>query len=252
MALDPDLAEVHLSAAMITFFFDWDWDGAEQAFARSITLDPNNAEALSYYAMFLGFMGRFDEAARRNKEALALDPLSPLINMNVGWNYFAAGDSSAAAQLANKLIEMEPDFYGAYWLKGVIDLSEGNFDSAVDHLSRAVTLGGHQIVVADLASACSLAGKDEEASRILDQLLVRRREYVPAICLARVYSRIGERAKAIEWIEKAFEERNGEMVFLKAEIDGAAEGDVLRTLANDPRLVDVFRKMKLPEQANHH
>lgn len=252
MTLDPDLAEVHLSAAMITFFYDWDWDGADQAFERSIALDQNNAEALSYYAMFLGFMGRFDEAAMQNKEALTLDPLSPLINMNVGWNYFAAGDTSEAAQLANKMIEMESDFYGAYWLKGVIDLSEGNFDSAVEHLNRAVTLGGHQIVLADLASACSLSGKDDEAARILDQLLVRRREYIPAICLARVYSRIGEHEKAVEWIEKAFEERNGEMVFLKAEIDGAAEGDVLRTLADDPRLVDVLRKMNLPEQPNHN
>ena len=252
IALDPDLAEACLAAAMIQFFYDWDWHGAEQAFERSITLDPNNAEALSYYAMFLGFMGRFDEAERRSKEALTLDPLSPLINMNVGWNYFSAGASSEAALLANKLIEMESDFYGAYWLKGVIDLSEGNFDSAVAHLSRAVTLGGHQVVVADLASAFSLAGRDDDASRILDQLLVRRREYVPAICLARVYSRIGQHEKAVEWIEKAFEERNGEMVFLKAEIDGAAEGDVLRTLATDPRLVDVFRKMNLPEQFNHN
>ncbi len=75
---------------------------------------------------------------------------------------------------------------------------------------------------------------------------MRRREYVPAICLARIYSRIGENAKAIEWLEKAFEERNGEMVFLKGEIAGAAEGDVLHSLADDPRLVDLLRKMNLP------
>ena len=155
-ARSDNLSEVHLAVAMVTFFYDWDWDGAGQAFERSIALDPNNAEALSYYAMFLAFMGRFDEAAMRNRKALALDPLSPLINMNVGWNYFAAGDTGEAAGLANKLTEMESDFYGAYWLKGVIDMSEGNFDSAVVHLNRAVTLGGHRIVLADLASACSL------------------------------------------------------------------------------------------------
>ncbi len=252
ITLDPHVSEVHLAVAMITFFYDWDWPGAEQAFRRAITLDPNNAEALSYYAIYLAFMARFDEAAIRNREALALDPLSPLINMNVGWSYFAAGETSEAAQLANKLIEMESDFYGAYWLKGAIDLSEGNFVSAVEHLNRAVALGGHHIVLADLASAYSLAGNATEASRILDLLLEKRHEYVPAICLARVYSRLGEREKAIEWIEKAFEERNGEMVFLKAEIEGAAEGDALRTLSNDPRLVALLQQMNLPQLSNHN
>lgn len=253
LALDSDLAEAHLSAAMIMFFYDWNWNGAEQSFARSLSLDPKNAEALSYYAMLLGFLGRFGEAAVQNAEALALDPLSPLINMNVGWNYFAAGDSIEAARLADKLIEMESEFFGAYWLKGVIDLTEGNFDSAIEHLQRAVTLGGHQIVVADLASACSLAGRDDDAARILGELLAKReRDYVPAICLARVYSRTGEHEKAVEWIERAFEERNGEMVFLKAEIDGAADGDVLRALADDPRVMDVLRRMNLPEEHNHN
>ena len=74
----------------------------------------------------------------------------------------------------------------------------------------------------------------------------RRREYVPAICLARIYSRIGEHDRAIEWLEKAFEERNGEMVFLKGEIAGAADGDALNRLASDPKLNDLLRQMKLP------
>jgi tetratricopeptide (TPR) repeat protein len=110
-----------------------------------------------------------------------------------------------------------------------------------------VSLGGHQIVLADLGSAYGLAGKKEEAAVILDQLLeMRRREQVPAICVARVYSRIGENDKAIEWLEKAFEEKNAEMVFLKGEIAGAAEGDSLNSLGSDPRLIDLLRKMNVP------
>ena len=90
-------------------------------------------------------------------------------------------------------------------------------------------------------------GKKNEAAFILDQMLeMRRREYVPAISMARVYSRIGDNDKAIEWLEKAFEERNGEMVFLKGEIAGAADGDSLSSLGSDPRLIDLLRKMKLP------
>ena len=247
LELDENLAEAHLSLAMITFFHDWEWEKAEKEFKQSIALNPNNAEALSYYAMFLAFEERFDEATTFNRRSLKIDPLSSLINMNVGWTYFSAGMSDEAASQADKMIEIEPDFFGAYWLKGAIRLSEGEYEEAVEELKKAVSLGGHQIVLADLGSAYSLAGKEAEAEAILDRLLeMRRQEYVPAICLARIYSRIGENAKAIEWLEKAFEERNGEMVFLKGEIAGAADGDSLNSLANDPRLIDLLQKMQLP------
>jgi len=247
LELDENLAEAYFSSAISTFFYDWEWEKAGREFKRSIALDPNNAEALSYYAMFLAFEERFDEADELSKKSFELDPLSPLINMNVGWNYFSAGMSNEAASQADKMIEIEPDFFGAYWLKGAIYLSEGEYEKAVEELKKAVSLGGHSIVLADLASAYSLAGKKEETAAILDQLLeMRRLNYVPAICMARIYSRIGENEKAIGWLEKAFEERNGELVFLKGEIAGAAEGDVLHSLADDSRLVDLLQKMNLP------
>ena len=197
--------------------------------------------------MFLAFEGHFDEAIRLNRRALTLDPLAPLINMNGGWTYFAAGMLAEASQQAARMIESDPDFYGAYWLQGAIHLSEGEFERAVAQLRTAVSLGGHQIVIADLASACSLAGRDDEAAAILRQLLeMRRQQYVPAICLARVYSRTGDTAKAIEWLETAFAERNGEMVLLKGEIDGAAHGDALRRLADEPRVMALLESMNLP------
>ena len=247
LEVDGTLADAYLSLALITFFHDWEWESAEQAFRQSIALSPNNAEALSYYALFLAFEGRADEALGRAQRALENDPLSPLINMNVGWTYFSIGRSDQALAQAGKMIEIEPDFYGAYWLKGAIHLAEGRYRDAVAELERAVSLGGHQVVVADLASAYSLAERREEARIILDQLLeMRRSQYVPAICLARVYSRLGETEKAIEWLETAFDERNGEMVLLPGEIDGAAEGDWLNRLGNDPRLKDLLRRMNLP------
>ena len=248
LEVDGTLANAYLSLAMITFFYDWEWERAEQAFRQSIALNSNDAEALSYYALFLAFEGRTDEALDRAQRALEIDPLSPLINMNVGWTYFATGRPDGALDQAGKMIEIEPDFYGAYWLKGAIRLAEGRYADAVEELQRAVSLGGHHIVVADLASAYGLAARREDAAIILDQLLeMRRRQYVPAICMARVYSRLGETEKAIEWLETAFDERNGEMVFLQGEIAGAAEDDPLNRLGSDPRLKDLLRRMNLPQ-----
>jgi serine/threonine protein kinase/Tfp pilus assembly protein PilF len=249
LEIDENLAEAHLSQAMISFFYDWEWQKAEQEFKRAITLDPHNAEALSFYSMFLGFEERFDEAIDQGGRALASDPLSTLINMNVGWTYFSAGLFDKTLDQVSKMIEIEPDFYGSYWLSGAIYLSKGEYDNAVNELKKAVSLGGRQIVLADLGGAYGLAGKNDEATAILDQLLeMRQRDYVPAICMARIYSRIGENDKAIDWLEKAFEEKNGEMVFLKGEIDGAAQGDSLNSLGKDPRVKDLLERMKLPSR----
>ena len=138
-------------------------------------------------ALFLVFDGRVEEAMALCRKALALDPLAPLINMNVGWTYFAAGRPAEASQQAAKMVESNPDFYGAYWLQGAIHLSAGEYQAAVSQLRSAVSLGGHQVVVADLASACSLAGATAEATAILDRLVdlraaALRASHLPGAC----------------------------------------------------------------------
>jgi serine/threonine-protein kinase len=248
LEVDGTLANAYVSLALITFLYDWEWERAEQQFRQSIALNSNDAEALSYYALFLAFEGRTGEALDRAQRALEVDPLAPLINMNVGWTYFTAGRPDEALDQAGKMIEIEPAFYGAYWLRGAIRLAEGRYAEAVEELQRAVSLGGHHVVVADLGSAYSLASRREDATTILDQLLeTSRRQYVPAICMARVYSRLGATEKAFEWFEAAFGERNGELVFLQGEIAGAAEDDPLNRLGSDPRMKDLLRKMNLPQ-----
>jgi len=247
--LDGNLAGAHLSLGMVNFFHDWEWEKAEQEFKQAILLNPKDAEALSYYAMFLGFLDRSDEALTFARRALEVDPLSLLINMNVGWTYFSAGLANEAFDLARKMTEIEPAFFGAYWLKGATRLESGDYEEAIDVLTKAVSLGGYPIVLADLGAANALAGRKEIAETILDQLLdMRQQSYVPAICLARVYSRLGELEKTVQWLETAYDERNGELVFLENEINSAAEGDSLHSLGKDPRVIELLERMKLPSR----
>jgi tetratricopeptide (TPR) repeat protein len=87
----------------------------------------------------------------------------------------------------------------------------------------------------------------------LKQLLEKRElEYAPAFCVARVYCRLGEREKAVEWFEKAFHERNGEMVFLKNEIEGAADDDPLKSLGDDARIRDMLERVRSPERDKNY
>jgi TolB-like protein/Flp pilus assembly protein TadD len=247
LAVDDGLGDAHQALARLAFFYDWDWRVAEQHFSRAVALNPNSAEAYSGFAMFLAVVGRADEAITIGRKALRLDPLSPLIGMDCGWTLFSAGVSAEAAEQAAKMTDSDPDFYGGYWLQGAIHLSEGDFEAAVRHLRKAVTLGGHPVVSADLASACILAGKDDEAAAILQQLIeTRRHQYVPATCLARVYGRLGQTEKAIEWLETAFAERNGEMVFLREEITTATDADPIGRLAGEPRVMSLLHRMTMP------
>jgi eukaryotic-like serine/threonine-protein kinase len=250
LAVDDGLGDAHQALARLACFYDWDWQVAEQHFRRALALNPNSAEAYSGFAMFLAVVGRADEAITIGIKALRLDPLSPLIGMDCGWTLFSAGMSTAAAEQAAKMTESDQDFYGGYWLQGAIHLSEGDFEPAVEHLRTAVTLGGHPVVIADLASACILAGRDEEAAAILRQLIeMRRDQYVPATCLARVYGRLGQTEQALEWLETAFAERNGEMVFLREEITTATSVDPIGRLAAEPRVMSLLQKMNLPPVA---
>ena len=249
LTIDEALAEAHLSSAIINFFHDREWRKAEEDFKRAVELDPRNAEAISFYSMFLAFEERLDEAIELSRRSLTLDPLSPLINMNTGWTYFTAGLMEEARKQVGKMIEIGPEFYGAYWLEGAICLVEGRYDEAINELRKGVELGGHQTVLADLGSAFGLAGREDEAKKVLDQLLeMREKSFVSAICVARVYARIGEKEKAIDWLKRAFEESNGEMLFMKGEMEGAAENDPLRSLGADPRVISIFEKMDLPKE----
>ena len=246
LKIDKDLAEAHLSLALVTLFYDWEFPKAEEEFRRALDLNPSNAEAHSVYSMLLALEDRIDEAIMRSKQSLSIDPLSPLINMNAGWTYFTAGLLNEALDQVRKMIDIERDFYGAYWLRGAIYLAEGDYERAIDELRRGVSLGGHHLVVADLGSAYALAGRKEEAESVLNEFLEKRQhEYVSAICIARVYCRLGEIDKTIEWLEKAFEERTGEMIFLEGEIEGAAKDDPLIELRNHPRVSAIFQKMNL-------
>ncbi|MCK7473199.1 MAG: hypothetical protein MZV49_06105 [Rhodopseudomonas palustris] len=182
------------------------------------------------------------------RKALALDPLAPLINMHVGWACFTAGEAAEASQQAAKMIEIDPDFYGAYWLQGAIHLSAGEYQAAADQLrtrrvARRSSGGGGRPGIGLQPGWRRRRGYRHPRS-------VARRcggeQYLPAICLARIYSRIGDTATAIEWLEAAFAERNGEMVFLDQEIAGAAADDPLRRLAGEPRVRALLDGMRLP------
>jgi serine/threonine-protein kinase len=218
LELDDQLADAHSALAQFYFYHEWLWEEAEREFKRAIELSPNSADAHYYYGLFLGARERFDAGIRMGRRALDLDPLALFTSMQVGWINCMADKLEDALKQTQRMIEIEPDFVGAYWQRGMIYLAKGMLPEAVEALQKSLALGFNPLALSTLGTAYGVMGARTEAEAILRQLLeMRQTHFIAAYNLARVYSGLGQEDLAYEWLERACEERNGEMVFLNRE-----------------------------------
>lgn len=236
LKIDNRLGEAHLSMANIQFYYDWDKKSAEREFRQAVELNPNSADAHWCYGMFLASIGEIDHAINEGRRALEIDPLSLLVNTQVGWLYWLVGKLDDVLLQARKIMEIEPNFFSAHWLTAGVHVVRGMHEESIKSYNQAVTLGGGSIVLSALGCDYGVAGREEEARDVLNQLLdMRKQQYVPAFDIARVYMGLSEIDLTFEWLEKACEERNGEMVFLDRITKVRMEHATWEHIRQDPR-----------------
>ena len=240
LAIEPDMAEAYASQGFIRFWHDWDWVGAEASFKRALELNPSLAEAHMGYAHLLSNLGRKDEAVLHAREAVTLDPLSPLINTLASNFIVIAGDTGAARQGWEKALELEPDFWTALLSRSGTLMARGDYAGAIADLRRASELsGGNSQALAALGMAHVSAGDYYAAEQILHDLEKRDRAgYVPATSMAALRNALGDSEGALDLLERAYEERDIRMAFLKVD----ARWNNMRTL---PRFQALAQRMKL-------
>jgi serine/threonine-protein kinase len=219
LALDPDLAEAYASQGFIRFWHDWDWAGAEASFKRAIELNPSLAEAHMGYAHLLSNLGRKDEAVLHARQAVTLDPLSPLINTLASNFIVMAGHGGEARQGWEKALELDPDFWTALLSRSGMLMSRGDEAGAIADLRRASELsGGNSQVLAALGMAHVSAGDYFAAEQILRDMERRDGEgYVPATSVAALRNALGDSEGALDLLERAYEERDIRLTFLKVD-----------------------------------
>ncbi len=219
LALDDTLAEAHTALAYVKEQYEWDWRGAELEFRRAIELDPNYATAHHYYSEFLALQGRTQESVAHIERAHELDPLSLIINTELGFPHMCAGRWDEALGYFRRALEMDPDFHLAVYFGARCHTQKGDFEEALAQSRRAVALsGGSTVTVGGLGYVYAAAGRHAEARKVLAQLreLSARRHVSPYI-LATVHAGLGERDRALALLEKAFEERDYLLVMLKVD-----------------------------------
>ncbi|HSE33920.1 MAG TPA: tetratricopeptide repeat protein, partial [Pyrinomonadaceae bacterium] len=247
LEIDEGLADAHLAMAHIYFYYERDWAKAEREFERAVELNPNSTDAHKYYGLFLASRERFAQAVTEGKKALALDPLSIAVNIVGGFIYLFVDRLDDALGLVGQMIELDSNAPQGYWVGGSLLMANGEYEEAVEAFQKSLSLGDNQMALAKLGCAYSLAGRRDEALKILDQLFeMRERQYAAPFNIARVYAGLGDNDRAFEWMEKAIEERDADVVFLKRYVEAGAGLYFGESFSNDPRYEDILRRAGLP------
>ena len=241
LRIDPDIEEAHTAVAAVLWLYDWKWEEAEAEFKRSLTLNPAYPTANHYYAEYVMTMGRQGEAIEKMKASQELDPLSLIISGAIGWaNYMDRRYEDAIEQL-RRTAELEPNYSMTYWILGLILRKMGRYEQAIREGEKGMKLsGGSPLISAALAQTLATAGRRNEAIQILDDLTkLAKEKYIAPYFLAGIHIGLGEEDRAMEYLEKSYEEHSHWLIYLH--IDPSMDG-----LRSDPRFQDLLGRVRLP------
>jgi serine/threonine-protein kinase len=242
LRLDPDLGEAHAPLAAALWLYDWQWQEAQEEFRRSLTLNPAYPTANHWYAEYLMTMGRHAEAIVRMKKSQELDPLSLIISVAIGWAFYMARRYDDAVEQLRRTVDLEPHYPVTYWILGMLLRKMDRYELSIAEGEKGVKLsGGSLLMSAALAQTFATAGRKSQAIEILDELTsLTEQKYVAPYFFAGIHASLGDVDRAIEYLEKSYEERSHWLIYLH--IDPGMDG-----LRSDPRFQDLLRRIGLPQ-----
>jgi TolB-like protein/DNA-binding winged helix-turn-helix (wHTH) protein/Tfp pilus assembly protein PilF len=236
LQLDETLAEAHTSLALITENYDWDWQTAEKEYRRAIELNPNYATAHHWYAEYLTWNGRFDEALRESERARQLDPLSLIIAADNAMIYYYSRQYDRAEKGFDAVLEMEPTFPRAHMVRSVY-VETGQFAKALADIDKY----SPNNTPWERAYVLGRAGRPTEAQHAMEGLRELERRYpVDPAAFAWAYIGMGKKDETLAWLDKAYARHSNIIDTLKVE----PAWDPLR---NDPRFQSLERRVGLAQ-----
>jgi TolB-like protein/DNA-binding winged helix-turn-helix (wHTH) protein len=238
LELDPLNAEAHAAIGATTFRQMWDYDGAEREFKEAIRLNPSYATGHTWYGEFLRAMGRAADARAEFERAYQLDPLSPPVNAAICWSRFKDRRYREAVDFSRKAGELDPRFVATRCLTQSL-LALGDYEALAKALDAAPALGPEG---RELAAATRKEGRSGYLGTRIAQLSALPDAEFFAVDIATFHAMDGDRDEAFRWLEIAHRNR----VSMLTSVPFDPRFDSLRT---DPRLADLFRRIRLPEAA---
>lgn len=237
---DPKLGEAHATLGFIKTHYERDWAGGEAEFKRAIELSPNYATGHHWYADHLQALGHFDLALQELKRAAELEPFSPIINTAIGAMFLYTRQYDKSIEHLRQTCQLFPDFFPAYLYLGAAYSHKKMYSEALSEYQQAKKLSkGHSLVLAMIGYNYAVWGKKSEARKILKELEARTsKENVPPLRFALVFTALGQIDRAFEWLNKACEEPDIHVIYVKV-------NPVFDTLRGDPRFAFLLQRLSL-------
>jgi len=243
LAIDDSDSGAHLSLAIETQWYAWDWTAAEREFKRAIELNPNDPEAHAYYSWFLAPLGRKNEAIEEANRALKADPLSSLANFGVGSVLVFTRQWNPAIEQLRHAKEIDPTYWFDSCFLGRAYEQAGRMPEAIAEFQHGLKLDNDNTELwSGLGHAYAVSGSKTEAQKVLDHLQeLSASRYVSPYAIAIVYAGLGEKDQAFSSLDRAFADRS---YFLAIYLTTDARLDGLRA---DPRFSELMRRVGLPK-----
>ena len=242
LSIDDTLGEAHASLAYIKVKFDLDSAGGDKEFERAIELNPTYANTHQWYGETLSMTGRTEQGIAEYKRALELDPLSLIINRELGGaGYYFARQFDQCIEQMKKTLEIAPNFTWVHLQLGECYLGKSMNREAMAEIEKELAASpGDPHALGFLGRAYGLAGRRADAQKVLLQLdEIAKQKYVSGLEMAIVYTGLGDKDKVFEWLEKSYADRS---IHLTESIKVSPIYDPLRS---DPRFADLLRRMNL-------
>ena len=234
LALNPNLAEAHIQMGRIKQQVDFDWAGADASFQRAVALEPGNPEVVRLAASSGAMLGRFDKALQLNRRAVNLDPLNTHNWESLAETEFYMGQLDRAAADCKKALELNPNVFSR-WNLSEIYIIQGRPQDALPEI-ELVPYGPFRATL--YAIAYYALGRKKESGSALSELIAKYHAG-GAYQIAEVYAFRNQSDKAFEWLDRAYTQHDGGLIFTKVD-------PLLENLHNDPRFTALLKKLNLP------
>ncbi|HEY6139726.1 MAG TPA: protein kinase [Thermoanaerobaculia bacterium] len=240
LASDDSLAAAHTALAIVLAWYDWDFKGGDREFRRAVSLNPNDSDAHAAYGDFLTARGDFSRAIAEKRRAEMLDPLSANVTWQVARTLFYAGRLDEASEQLKRTTELDDHFPYTYYLQALIAQRKGRDDVALQLLQHGMQLGDRsQLFVGAEGYTNARLGRRAEAMRDVEELQARASgAYTVPLLLARIHAALGEKDKALELLQKVYDDRSESIVWLKVD-------PTFESLRDDTRYQALLKKAGL-------
>ena len=239
LELDEGLAEAHASLALIKENYDYDWSGSEKEFRRAIQLDPRYATAHQWYAEFLSWQGRFDEAFSESEQARRLDPLSLIITIDHARILYNSRQYESAVKQCRSALELDPNYDRARYSMIPSFLQLGRYSEALEVIDLWAAREEEPWTWAWKAAVYGRSGRAKEADRALaklEQISSSRAERTEMLLIA--YSGTSQKERVIGLLQRAYSEHSNAVVQIKVD-------PMYDPIRSDPRFEDLLRRVGL-------